>query len=97
MPRWTQRPFVEEVPELLARHEMSIRALAREIDVNPSHLSRVLRRRDYQTPSGDLSRRVALAFDLPEDYFPEYRESVVIARVHSDAELRDRLYRQFRG
>lgn len=76
---------------------MSLRALAGEVEVNPSHLSRVLRHRDYQTPSGELARRVALAFDLPEDYFPEYWESVVISRVRSDPALRDRLYRRHAG
>lgn len=92
MARRNQRSFLDEVPRLLAANEMSLRALGEEIKVSPSHLSRVLRRRDYQTPSGELARKVALAFGLPEDYFPEFRESVVLERVRGDAKLRDELY-----
>lgn len=91
----TQRSFVDEVPELLARHQMTLRSLARDVGVNVSHLSRVLRGSNQQTPSGDLARRVANAFGLPDDYFPEYREAAVIAHLKKDAETRDRLYRRY--
>jgi len=76
---------------------MSQRTLAREVGVSASHLSRVLRGASYKSPSRDLVAKVARAFGLPEDYFPEYREAVVIERVRRDAGWRDRLYRQVRG
>jgi hypothetical protein len=46
----------------------------------------------YKTPSSELARRIALALDLPEDYFPEYREAFVIERIKTNPELRDELY-----
>jgi transcriptional regulator with XRE-family HTH domain len=86
------RPFIEEVPRLLAERQMSLRALARAADVGHGHLSRVLRQDAYKTPSADLTARVAEALELPPDYFPEFREAFVIERVHEDEGLRERLY-----
>ncbi|MGZ4391986.1 MAG: helix-turn-helix domain-containing protein [Gaiellaceae bacterium] len=91
----TDRAFVDEVPRLLREREMSLRALARLANVSDAHLSRVLRGVGYKTPSGDLTRRVARALDLPADYFPEYREGVVCDRIRRDPHLRDRLYEEF--
>jgi len=71
---------------------MSQRALAATIGISDSHLSRVLRRADYKTPSPDLTKRVALALGLPPDYFPEFREAYVIEQVKSDPKLRNTLY-----
>ncbi len=73
---------------------MSLRSLARDAEVNPAHLSRVLRGRESKATSTDLARRVAEALDLPADYFPEYREGLLIERVKTDPALRDRLYRR---
>jgi transcriptional regulator with XRE-family HTH domain len=87
---------VEELPELVRARGLSLRKLAQRADVNPSHLSRVLRRANYKTPSGELVRRVALALDLPHDYFPEYRASVVVQRINESEELRDELYDRLR-
>lgn len=89
----SDQPFVEVVPRLLEERGMSLRALARAAEVNAGHLSRVLRQRDYKSPSAELTERVALAFELPRDYFPEFREAVVIRRIRSDARLRDEVYR----
>ena len=75
---------------------MSQRALAREAGVSASHLSRVLRREDYKTASRELAANVARVLGLPDDYFPEYREAIVIERVRRDANWRERLYRQVR-
>ena len=88
----TNRPFVDEVPRLLAEREISIRQLARLVGVDIAHLSRVLRGADYKRVSEGLARRVAIAFGLAEDYFPEAREAVVIERVRRDAAFRDELY-----
>jgi transcriptional regulator with XRE-family HTH domain len=92
MAKATDRPFTEEVPRLLGERGMSIRALAAAVGVSDSHLSRVLRRADYKTPSTDLAKRVAEALGMPGDYFPEYREAFVIERIRSDARLRNDLY-----
>ena len=88
------RPFTEEVPDLLAERGMSLRALARAAGVSHGHLSRVLRREAYKTPSTDLTARVAEALDLPREYFPEFREGFVLERIQEDEALRERLYRR---
>jgi transcriptional regulator with XRE-family HTH domain len=91
---WTNRPFIEEVPRLLAERGLSVSALARDAGVSQPYLSRVLRQQNYKTPSADLARRCALALDLPHDYFPEYRLGYLVDRLRDDPELRDRLYRR---
>jgi transcriptional regulator with XRE-family HTH domain len=91
------RPFVEEVPRLLQERNLSLRALARKAGVADSHLSRVLRQVDYKSPGPDLARKVALALDLPEDYFPEFREAFVLERVRCDPRLREQLYKRLRN
>lgn len=88
----SQRRLVEELPELLEERNLSVRALAIKAEVSASHLGRVLHKQDYKTPSAELSRRVARALDLPDDYWPEYRERIVIDKVRSDPELREVLY-----
>lgn len=93
MAKRSQRQFSEEVPKLLEERQMSLRQLARDAGVTNSHLSRLLRGVDYRTkPSMELARRVAVAFGLPEDYFPEYREASVIEAVRSRPRWRDELY-----
>jgi transcriptional regulator with XRE-family HTH domain len=93
----TDTPFTEKVPRLLKEREMSVRALAATIGISDSHLSRVLRRADYKTPSPDLTSRVALALGLPKDYFPEFREAFVVERIRSDPKLRNDLYVRLSG
>jgi transcriptional regulator with XRE-family HTH domain len=88
----TNEPFVEEVSRLLEERGLSIRALAREVGVTDAHLSRVLRQVNYKTPSADLAGRVAEAFGLPRDFFPEYREGYVIEKLKANGRLRDELY-----
>ena len=89
----TERPFNEELPALLAERGLSLRALAREADVSQPHLSRLLRGVGYRsTPSADLARRVAIALDLPPDYFREYREGIVVVEVRKNVCLREEIY-----
>jgi transcriptional regulator with XRE-family HTH domain len=88
----TDTPFTEAVPPLLRDRGISQRGLAAMIGISDSHLSRVLRRTNYKTPSADLTRRVALALQLPPDYFPEFREAHVIEQVRADPKLRNELY-----
>jgi transcriptional regulator with XRE-family HTH domain len=92
----TNRPFVEELPRLLRERGMSVRALAEHVGVSGSHLSRILNRAAYKTPGAELAGRVAVALELPVDYFPEYREGFVVERVKRDASLRDELYQRLR-
>src|SRR3954468_11158853 len=92
----TNRTFVVEVPLLLRERGWSIRELARRADVTDAHLSRVLRQVNYKTPSAELARRVAIALELPEDYFPEFREAFVVDRIKRDSRLREDLYRKLR-
>jgi transcriptional regulator with XRE-family HTH domain len=82
---------------LLAQRGVSQRKLAQMIDLNPSHLSRVLRGADRTRPSIDLIRRVTDALDLPAGYFPELREAAVLDRIKTDPELRDQLYKRFQA
>jgi transcriptional regulator with XRE-family HTH domain len=72
-----------------------MRALAREVGVSDSFLSRALRGVDYKSASGELTGRVARALGLPVDYFREYREDRVVDRVRADARLRDDIYDRF--
>lgn len=88
----SDRPFAAELPTLLAERGLSQRKLAQLVDLNPSHLSRVLRGADRTRPSTDLIRRIAEALGLPAGYFPELREAAVIERLKEDPKLRDRLY-----
>jgi transcriptional regulator with XRE-family HTH domain len=92
----SDKAFAEELPRLLAERGLSQRKLAQMIDLNPSHLSRVLRGADRTHPSIDLIQRITEALDLPACYFPELREAAVIAEVKKDPQLRDQLYRQLR-
>lgn len=85
-------PLREALPPLLAARGISLRAVAAKAGTTDPHLSRVLRGVDYKTASGDLAGRIALALRLPQDYFPEYREALVVSKIKNDNRLRDRLY-----
>jgi transcriptional regulator with XRE-family HTH domain len=92
----SDKAFAEELQRLLAERGLSQRKLAQMIDLNPSHLSRVLRGADRTHPSTALIRRIAEALNLPAGYFPELREATVIEKVKKDPQLRDQLYKQLR-
>ena len=94
--RRSTRPFVEELPDLLKERGLSIRSVARSAEVDPAHLSRVLRGDRGKVISPDLAGRVAVALGLPEDYFPEWREASIVERLRKDPEFRDRVYEQAR-
>jgi transcriptional regulator with XRE-family HTH domain len=89
-----QAPFVEELPRLLHERGLSISAIARDAGVTPSYLSKVLRRAYYKTPSGALTAKVARSLGLPTEYFPEYREAMVVDRLKSDPSFRERIFDQ---
>jgi transcriptional regulator with XRE-family HTH domain len=88
----SERPFAEELGALLVERGLSQRKLAQLIDLNPSHLSRVLSGGDPMQPSSELIRRIARALNLGDDYFAELREVFVISKIRDDPELRDELY-----
>ena len=71
---------------------LSINRLAQLVGVSQSHLSRAVRSADRKSVSGDLAERIAIAMDLPADWFPETRRERVVERVRSDSVLCDRLY-----
>jgi transcriptional regulator with XRE-family HTH domain len=80
-----------ELPRLLAQRGFSYRTLASLIGVTHTHLVRFVHERDRQA-TGELAARIALALGLPEDYFPETRETVVLDAVRNDPAYRDQLY-----
>ena len=78
---------------------MSLRALAQEVGVQQSYLSRVSApagRSQSRRASATTARKIAVALGLPEDYFPEVHEDFVVTQIRKDARLRDRLYRELR-
>ena len=79
---------------MLGERNLSIRAVARIVDVDPTHLSRVLRGARGERAGAKLARQLAEALELPKDYFPEFREACLIERIQEDPVLRDRLYDQ---
>ncbi len=95
MPRKrTTRPLSDELPDLLRDRDLSLRALAGMVGVGDDHLSRVLRGARQKKATGDLTRRIAVALDLPEDYFPEARLEFIVAHLAGHPTLRDRVYDQ---
>ena len=92
----TTRSFNEELPDLIRDRDLSLRALARMVGVGDDHLSRVLRGARDKRATGELTRRVAVALNLPEDYFPEARLAFIMERLNNHPTLRDRVYDQLR-
>jgi transcriptional regulator with XRE-family HTH domain len=93
----TQGQLRSELPRLLRERGLSLRALAAEVGVNESHLSRALRGAQGKKITGQLAGEIAVALALPRDYFPEYRQSIVSEAVVKDAELRERIYGELRS
>jgi transcriptional regulator with XRE-family HTH domain len=88
----SNRPLADELPELLARRQLTLRGLARELAVDQAYLSRILGKGGKRRASKKIAAAIARAFDLPEDYFPDYRERVVTEAIALDPALRDRIY-----
>jgi hypothetical protein len=64
------------------------------VDVGGDHLSRVVRGDRAKRATGSLTRRVAIALDLPDDYFPEARLEFIIEHLAKHPTLRDGVYDQ---
>ena len=90
--RYSTRPFAEELPLLLGERQLSLRALATKLDLDHSFLSRAVRAVDGKVLTLDLVRRIAAELSVSADHFAEVREALVVEKVRSDGELRDRLY-----
>lgn len=73
----------------------TLRALAREIGVEQSYLSRVTTATTQRRqPSRELLEKIARAFGLPADYFPEFRASIVVDAARENPALLDPVYRR---
>jgi transcriptional regulator with XRE-family HTH domain len=83
---------MDQLPQLMRERGLSVNRLAGIVGVSQSHLSRALRGADRKTIGGELAARIAVALQLPEDWFPETREARLFDRLRRDAALRDRLY-----
>jgi transcriptional regulator with XRE-family HTH domain len=90
--RRSQAPLADQLPTLMKERGLSTNRLAAMVDVSQSHLSRVLTGARRKTAGGELAARIAIALELPEDWFPETRQQRLIEQLKADAELRDRLY-----
>lgn len=85
------RPFPEELPRLLEKRKMALRALAREVGgVDHSYLSRMISGK--VRVNSQHAERIARYLGLPADYFPEVREARVIEAVRENPRLRDSIY-----
>jgi transcriptional regulator with XRE-family HTH domain len=87
----TSRPFPKELPDLLHKRGLTLRALARDVGgLDHAYLSRMIH--------GGLPvnvqhvRRIARHLGLPEDYFPEVREAEVFDAIRRRPRLRDEVY-----
>jgi transcriptional regulator with XRE-family HTH domain len=84
-------PFGDRVTQLLDERGCTQRDLAAAAGVDPSHISRLLRRPDAAVNDAMLLR-VAAALGVPPESFGEYRERRVCAAIHASPTLRDELY-----
>jgi transcriptional regulator with XRE-family HTH domain len=88
--RPANRTFGHEVRRLLAEREMTLRALAARVGVDPGYLVRVLQGK--QPPSSKLVANVCEAFDLPPFHFAESRREAVQELVAHDPGVVDALF-----
>lgn len=87
----TNRSFVDELPKILEKRGMTLRALAREVGgLDHAYLSRMLSGKVQVNPGH--AERVSRFLGLPPDYFPEVREERVVTAVRRSSRLRDEIY-----
>jgi transcriptional regulator with XRE-family HTH domain len=90
----------EALPALLAerREKLTLSGLASQVGVHRAHLWRIVHGegKERKPVSPELCRKIALALNLPEDYFPEAREDAVMKAVREDPDLRDQIYDSLR-
>jgi hypothetical protein len=91
--RTTQQPFEVELPILLEARGMTLRGLARDVGIDPTFLSRVVRHNRGKVPNVSLIERVAVALGLSPEYFVEIRVARVVDAMEADPELREKFFR----
>jgi hypothetical protein len=89
----TQQPFEVELPILLEARGMTLRGLARDVGIDPTFLSRVVRHNRGKVPNVSLIERVAVALGLSPEYFVEIRVARVVDAMEADPELREKFFR----
>jgi transcriptional regulator with XRE-family HTH domain len=87
------RPFGEEVRQLLADRNMTLRSLAAQVGVDPGFLVRVLQGK--QPPSHKVIEGVSEAFGLPPDYFVEARWETLEGMIRPSPLLVATVYERF--
>lgn len=89
-PDRTQTSVRKALPKLLAERGISQREFAKEIGFPQSYVSRALG--VERSPSKRFLEAAAKGLGLPHDYFPEYRQHVVIEAIKRRPALRDEIY-----
>jgi transcriptional regulator with XRE-family HTH domain len=97
MSEFTNERFRDAVAELMYERGWTQRELSAAVGVDPAHVCRLLRRGSSRRATPELLVRVADAFDVAPEYFPEYREWRVLEAVRTDPSLRERLYARITG
>jgi transcriptional regulator with XRE-family HTH domain len=88
----TDEPFRDALPRLLIEQGVSLRELSRRLGMDATYLSRI--RRGRQRLPTRLPSRVAASLGLPEDYFPETREALILDAIRTDPTLREQIYQR---
>ena len=83
------RPFIEEVPDLLAERADEPPSPRESRRCRPRTSLPGPPTRGVQDPQHRFDRAVAEALGLSRDYFPEFREAFVLQRMQEDATLRE--------
>ena len=97
MTEFTNERFRDAVADLMYEHGWTQRELSAAVGVDPAHMCRLLRHGSSRRATPELLARVAQAFGLRPEYFPEYREWRVLEAVRTDPSLRERLYAGIAG
>src|SRR5437588_9628689 len=90
----TDRPFAKELPRLLKQRGWSVRHLAEKAKISQPHLSRIISGERKGNVKPETVLAVTRTLGLPDDYFPEIRESRVISAIKGNPSLREKIYRQ---
>lgn|SRR5436189_2478689 len=86
----TLTAFPEALEELLQERSISLRELGRRLGIDPTYLSRI--QRGKKPVPADLPERVAAALGLPNDYFLEARERIILEAIRREPKLRELVY-----
>jgi transcriptional regulator with XRE-family HTH domain len=87
----TTAHFGKATTALMRERQMGVRQLARQVEISPGYLSRVLREVDGRRPSPQLVERVREALGLPAGFFVESRLRKAVALLEQDPGLVDQI------